>query len=160
MVREIRLATMDDMGEIQKIYFLARKMMVATGNPDQWGKSRPSYDAVQIDIENKKMYVIVEDEIIGVFSLIEHDKDYGKIEGQWLNDEQYIAIHKLASSGKSGGVFNSCLKFAKTKSKNIRIDTHKHNKIMQLHIKKSGFEYCGIVYIDGELERLAYHLVV
>lgn len=157
----IRNATKDDLGEILKIYAIARRMMQATGNPDQWGSDRPKYDAIVKDIESADMYVIEENnEILGVFSLIDFDNDYINIQGEWLNDEPYLAIHKIASSGKKGGIFSQVLEFAKTKTKNIRIDTHKHNKIMQLHIKKNGFEYVGIVYIDSELERLAYHLVV
>ena len=157
----IRNATKDDLGEILKIYAIARRMMQATGNPDQWGKNRPKYDAIVKDIEDGNMYVIEEEnEINAVFSLIDFDEDYLDIQGEWLNDEHYLAIHKIASSGKKGGVFSKVLEFAKTKTNNIRIDTHKHNKIMQLHIKKNGFEYVGIVYIEGELERLAYHLVV
>lgn len=157
----IRNATKDDLGEILKIYAIARRMMQATGNPDQWGNSRPKYDAIVKDIEDGNMYVIVEEnEVNAVFSLIDFDEDYLDIQGEWLNDEPYLAIHKIASSGKKGGVFTKVLEFAKTKTNNIRIDTHKHNKIMQLHIKKNGFEYTGIVYIEGELERLAYQLVV
>lgn len=157
----IRNATKDDLGEILKIYAIARRMMQATGNPEQWGNDRPKYDAIVKDIESADMYVIEENnEIFGVFSLIDFDKDYIDIHGEWLNDDPYLAIHKIASSGKKGGIFSQVLEFAKTKTKNIRIDTHKHNKIMQLHIKKNGFQYVGIVYIDGELERLAYHLVV
>jgi len=157
----IRNATKDDLGEILKIYAIARRIMQATGNPDQWGNNRPQYDAIVKDIEDGNMYVIEEEnEIYAVFSLIDFDEDYIDIQGEWLNDEPYLAIHKIASSGKKGGIFSQVLEFAKTKTNNIRIDTHKHNKIMQLHIKKNGFEYVGIVYIEGELERLAYHLVV
>lgn len=157
----IRNATKDDLGEILKIYAIARRMMQATGNPDQWGNSRPKYDAIVKDIEDGNMYVIVEEnEVNAVFSLIDFDEDYLDIQGEWLNDEPYLVIHKIASSGKKGGVFTKVLEFAKTKTNNIRIDTHKHNKIMQLHIKKNGFEYTGIVYIEGKLERLAYQLVV
>lgn len=158
---DIRLATMEDLGEILLIYAQARRFMRSTNNPDQWGTSRPSYESVVTDIEKERMYTILDDlEIIGVFSLYDYDKDYENIEGKWLNEKPYVAIHKLASNGKRGGIFNKALEFAKTKSDNIRVDTHKFNKIMQFNIKKSGFKYVGIVYIDGELERLAYHLVV
>lgn len=155
----IRLATKEDLGKIVVIFAIARRFMEATGNPNQWGKSRPSYDSVVKDIAEEKMWVIAEnDEIVGVFSLFEYDKDYDNIMGEWLNDEPYVAIHKVASNGKSKGIFSKILEFAKTKSNNIRIDTHKDNRIMQLHIKKNRFKYCGIVLIEGNLERLAYHL--
>lgn len=155
----IRIANLNDLKDILLIYVVARKFMKATGNPDQWGNSRPAYNSIVEDIEKERMYVILEDEkIVGVFSLYDYDKDYEDIIGAWLNDEPYVAIHKLASNGQTKGVFKKILEFAKTKSKNIRIDTHKMNKILQYIIKRAKFKYCGIVYIDGELERLAYHL--
>lgn len=129
----IRNATKEDLVEILKIYAIARRMMQATFNPDQWGNDRPKYDAIVNDIESNNMYVIEENnEIPGVFSLINFDKDYIEIQGKWLNDESYLAIHKIASASKKGGVFKTVLDFAKTKTSNIRIDTHKHNKMIQL----------------------------
>ena len=32
---------------------------------------------------------------------------------------------------------------------NIRIDTHRDNKIMQHNILKQGFTYCGIIYLQS-----------
>lgn len=163
----IRLASMDDLKDLLFIFARARKFMKATGNPDQWGQGRPTYESIVTDINLKRMYIIEEDKtILGVFSLYDYtdgqtrDRDYDAIDGQWLNDKPYVAIHKLASAGVRGGIFKDALDFAKTKSDNIRIDTHKLNKILQLHIKRSGFKYVGIVYVDGTEERLAYHLVL
>lgn len=157
----IRLATKEDLTNIMLVYMKARKFMKDTGNPDQWGDNRPTYESVVTDIDQKRMYIIEEDEgLLGVFSLYDYDKDYEDIDGKWLNDEPYVAIHKLAANGMKNGVFKKALDFAKTRSNNIRIDTHKHNKVMQLNIKRNKFSYVGRVYIDGELERLAYHLVV
>lgn len=158
---DIKIATMEDLEKILSIYEQAREFMRKTNNPDQWGTNRPQYESVVTDIKLKRMYTIWdENEIIGVFSLYDYDKDYEQLDGKWLNTEPYVAIHKIASTGKRGGIFNTALEFAKTKSNNIRIDTHKFNKIMQLNIKRNGFKYIGLVYIEGKYERLAYHLVI
>lgn len=158
---DIKIATMEDLEKILSIYEQAREFMRKTNNPDQWGTNRPQYESVVTDIKLKRMYTIWdENEIIGVFSLYDYDKDYEQLDGKWLNTEPYVAIHKIASTGKRGGIFNTALEFAKTKSNNIRIDTHKFNKIMQLNIKRKGFKYIGLVYIEGKYERLAYHLVI
>ena len=42
---------------------------------------------------------------------------------------------------------------------NIRIDTHRDNKIMQHNILKYGFSYCGIIYLLSGDERLAYQSI-
>ena len=39
---------------------------------------------------------------------------------------------------------------------NIRIDTHRDNRIMKHNIMKHGFTYCGIIYLTSGDERLAY----
>jgi len=52
-----------------------------------------------------------------------------------------------------------CFRFGfvgKTPEANIRIDTHKDNRIMQHNIEKHGFTYCGIIYLANGDERLAY----
>lgn len=161
----IRLAKLEDLDEILEIYAKSRIFMKATGNPNQWGENRPTNEAVITDINENRMYTIWEDDsIIGVFSIYDYtdgitrDKDYDNIIGEWLNDKPYIAIHKVASSGKRGGIFRQIVNFAKEITDDIRIDTHKDNRIMQLNIKRNGFKYCGIVYIEGKYERLAYHL--
>jgi hypothetical protein len=56
-------------------------------------------------------------------------------------------------------VFATALAFALENCKNIRIDTHRDNKIMQYNILKHGFPYCGIIYLASGDERLAYQLI-
>ena len=43
-----------------------------------------------------------------------------------------------------------------SKDNNIRIDTHRDNKIMRHNIEKHCFTYCGIIYLANGDERLAY----
>ena len=38
----------------------------------------------------------------------------------------------------------------------LRIDTHEKNLVMQNLVKKTGFSYCGIIYVDDGTKRLAY----
>ena len=42
------------------------------------------------------------------------------------------------------------------KCDNLRIDTHKDNKIMINLIEKAGFERCGTIYVDDGTPRIAY----
>ena len=48
------------------------------------------------------------------------------------------------------------MEYLDTLTDNIRIDTHRDNKIMQHNLAKYGFEYCGIIHIASGAERLAY----
>ncbi|MFM1580718.1 hypothetical protein ABGF48_00690 [Helcococcus bovis] len=157
----IRLAKIDDFNSILDVYKIARTLMKETGNPNQWGDNRPTEEAVLEDIKASKMYVIEENtEILGVFSLQDVDYDYVNIDGKWLNDEKYIVIHKVASSGNKKGIFSEIINYVYSKTKNIRIDTHEDNKVMQKLLVDNGFTYCGVVFIEGKLKRRAYHLVI
>ena len=44
--------------------------------------------------------------------------------------------------------------------KSIRVDTQKDNRSMQQWLKKNGFQYCGIIYLEDRSERLAYEKIV
>jgi hypothetical protein len=74
----------------------------------------------------------------GVFALFRGDEPtYEIIEnGEWLNDDEYVTVHRIASDGKAKGIFNCTISYCKGISDNIRIDTHKSNIIMQKLIEK------------------------
>ena len=102
-------------------------------------------------------------ELVGVFAfIIGPDPTYAEIwDGDgWLNDEPYGTIHRIASNGKTKGIFETCVAYCETLIDNIRIDTHADNAPMQHLIRKNGFTRCGIIRIaDGTL-RTAFHKVV
>ena len=160
---EIRLSTYDDLNEILKIYKRARDFMRKTGNPTQWKHNRPTDESVIRDIKDKHNYVIYEDDVIyGVFSFyIGKDIYYDKIvDGYWLNDEEYGVIHKVASAGVKKGIMDTCLSFAEGKTKNIRIDTHRDNKIMQKILDKHDYVKCGTIFVDDGTPRIAYQKII
>ena len=71
-------------------------------------------------------------------------------EGEWLNDEPYVTIHRLASDGRVHGLFQCAAEHCKLLSPNVRVDTHANNTTMQRLIEKSGFKKCGIIHVrDG-----------
>lgn len=69
-------------------------------------------------------------------------------------------IHRIASYPQAHGIFSSIMEFCFSYDTNIRIDTHRDNKIMQHNNLKHGFTYCGIIYLLSGDERLAYQKVV
>ena len=63
----------------------------------------------------------------------------------------------LPASLKSIGdmMFENAEKLAKEKGyKNLRIDTHRDNKVMQKLIARKGFTYCGVVVMENGDDRL------
>ena len=155
----IRKAKIEDLESIMGIYRIAQDFMIESGNPNQWGHTYPSEDLIKEDIENEVCYLICDDDSPhGVFALFERmEPTYEYIEdGEWLNDEKYVTLHRIASDGKVHGIFKCAIEYCKSISNNIRIDTHNSNLIMQKQIEKNGFEKCGTIYVRDGSPRIAY----
>jgi RimJ/RimL family protein N-acetyltransferase len=52
--------------------------------------------------------------------------------------------------------FLVCLQYCEQRISNIRVDTHKDNLIMQHLLAKSGYEKCGIIFVEDGSPRIAY----
>ncbi len=140
-------ANLSHWDEIQEIYAIARKFMAENGNPTQWEDWYPAQDTTREDIARGQLYLYeVEGRIQGVFALIYgDDPDYAVIDGQWLNDNPYAAVHRMASRGEVHGVVAHCLQWALEQAGTIRIDTHGDNIPMQRALIRMGFTRCGVI---------------
>lgn len=154
---DIRKATLSDWEKIQAVYARARAYMRQTDNPNQWGQHAPADHILRNDIDKGQLYVIQEDDIEGVFALIPgDDPTYQYIEGKWLNDKPYAAIHRVASAGNKKGILEVCLSYCHQIYPELKIDTHKDNLIMQHLLCKHGFIQCGTIYLANGDPRIAY----
>lgn len=155
----IRKTELTDIDELQKLYEHARVFMAHHGNPTQWGSNYPPISLIEQDIRDGVSYVCEEDgQLLAAFFYKKgRDDTYAKIyDGQWLNDEAYGVVHRIASSGARKGCASFCLDWALKQCGNLKIDTHRDNRIMQHLLDKNGFTYCGVIYLDDGTERLAY----
>ena len=108
----------------------------------------------------------VDEVVIGTMAIVlDGEPTYEHIyEGGWKTDgTSYITLHRVAvhNDWKGNGIARSMIENVVTMYRNcdvksIRIDTHRENISMQSMIKKYGFEYCGIIYLEDGAERLAY----
>ncbi len=149
----------DELDEVFKVYAHARRFMAEHDNPLQWGNSRPTAEEIEKDIADGKSYVCMYgDQIVAVFYYnVGEDPTYRVIEqGNWLNNEPYGVVHRIASAGIVRGAGSYCLNWALEQCGNLKIDTHSDNIIMQNCLKKNGFTYCGIIYLEDGDERLAF----
>ena len=155
----VRKAKIEDLTDIMHIYKIAQDFMIESGNPNQWGHSYPKKELIEEDIKNEVCYVVCEDDFPhGVFALFKREEPtYSYIEnGEWLNDDEYVTVHRIASDGQKKGIFGCAINYCKNISNNIRIDTHENNLIMQKLIEKSGFHKCGIIFVSDGSPRIAY----
>ena len=77
--------------------------------------------------------------------------------GKWLDDNSYGVLHRIVSSGKIKGITDICLNYIFDIHDNIRVDTHKDNKVMRNALTRNGFVECGIIYTSNNSERIAFH---
>lgn len=137
---------------------------------DQWQNGYPNLTVINDDIEKELNYVLIKDSRIVATAVISFcgEETYDKIyNGKWIIDGKFAVIHRIAVSneykgnGFSGKIIKETEILCKDNSvQSIRIDTHRDNIAMQKSIKKSGFEYCGIIYDTDESERLAFEKVI
>ena len=159
--RFIRKASLPaDGARILEIFSAARDIMRSLGNLHQWSDDYPSLDAVRTDIVHDGAYVVVDDgEVVAYFAFLPSpEPTYAHIyDGQWTDDSMpYHVIHRMASLPDSHGIFGSIIDYCLAQESNVRIDTHRDNRIMRHLIMKHGFTYCGIIFLANGDERLAY----
>ena len=155
-----RKAVEADAPRITAIYANVRRFMAASGNPNQWIDGYPSEADVRADISADVLWTACRgDDILAVFVLIEGpDPTYAVIQGAWLNDRTYAVVHRLASSGKVGGIGEICLSWCLDRFDTLRVDTHADNRVMQRTLIRMGFVYTGVIFCHNGTPRLAYQL--
>ena len=158
----IRLATLEDIPQLEEIYANARAYMKITGNPTQWGDDKPKTEWLIEDIGRQELYVCCDGgEVYGVFMLMFGPEPVycSPIEGWWRNDAPYGTIHRIAARGTRKGVFDESINYCKSRIDNLRIDTHPNNKTMQHLCERSGFVRCGKILVTDCSPRIIYHWV-
>ena len=156
---EIRKTTLDDLDGVMIIYKKARQFMRAHDNPTQWLGGKPTRDQIEDDIAKGQSYVCInEGRIAGVLCFfIGNDPTYKTIyKGNWLNDSPYAVVHRIASSGEYKGIGSFMMEWAFSQHGNVRLDTHEDNYVMQNMLRKLGYSYCGVIYLDNGDPRLAF----
>ena len=156
----IRPATIADLPRILEIYEDARAFMRRTGNPNQWFHTHPADSILRDDISKRQLYVCEQDgTIAAVFAYIPGvDPTYLQIEdGQWLNNEPYGTIHRIAVAQQGQGLISQVFDWALQQCPNLRIDTHPDNAPMRRALEKYGFAYCGIIHLASGDARIAFH---
>ena len=159
----IRKSTLADLPTILNLRDQAREIMRSYGNIYQWPDGYPRDDMFLKDIEVDGSHVMLDEQgkIVGTFALLPSPEvTYNVIyDGQWLNDDPYHVIHRIASTPDSHGVLDFLLDYCESRVSNIRIDTHEANVIMRKGLEKHGYQYCGIIYLLDGNARLAFQKV-
>ena len=156
----------DDIFRIMEIIEEARQFLLSYGNM-QWAGGYPSESLIENDAENGVGYKIeVEGKTEGYLAILSDDESYAAIDGKWISDGPYIAIHRLALSDavRGRGLFPEIISKAaeigrKRGAFSLRIDTDDSNQIMKHLLEKLGFIHTGYVFFEGSAKP-AYELML
>lgn len=167
---KIRKSVKEDIPRVLELYADARRRMRESGNPTQWGDVWPPDDMIREDCSPEGHgYVIADGErICGVFAFyLGEDETYREIDGAWLNNEPYGAIHRIASDGVTRGILRTAVEWSSQFTDNLRMDTHADNRAMQGALIAAGFRRCGTIRVfpdglrdDISSERVAFQKIV
>lgn len=166
MILGFRKATVDDETRIWDILSGAIRRRKEDGS-EQWQDGYPNPSVVHLDIEKHNGYVLTDQEIvIGYAALIIDDEPtYNHIDGGWQCNDGFMVVHRVAIDdiylGK--GLAQRMLTFIEElaqaqKIPSMRIDTNYDNTGMLRILEKSGYSYCGEIYVRGK-PRKAYEKV-
>ena len=164
---KIRSSQPADLERMLELYAQARTFMAEHGNPTQWANGYPERAMLEEDIRRGVSYVCEDDSgrVVGTFVFfVGEDESYRVIEqGDWIDHRiPYGVVHRITSQRtepRVPGVGSFCLKWCQDQCGNVRIDTHRDNLPMQHTLARNGFTRCGIVYVRGGEERIAFQKV-
>ena len=166
---EFRKSIKTDLLHIMKIIQQAQAYFKEQ-NIDQWQNNYPNEEVILSDMEKGNSYVMMKDgHIVGTTVIsFEKEKTYDQIyEGKWLTNDDSGVIHRVAvdNSYKGLGLSHEIIKYTEKLCiekgvHSIKVDTHKENIPMQKLLRKNGFEYCGIIYLENGAERLAFEKII
>lgn len=166
---EFKRAKISDLEQIVDIIEEAKKYL-KEAKVDQWQNGYPEKNDLRKDIEVGNSYVLVNgnDVLATTVISLKEESTYNSIfHGQWVTEEEYMVMHRVAvhSNYKGKGLFKELIKeAAKIALSNnifsIKIDTHKDNVSMQKALCNNNFKKCGLIYLEDGSERIAFELVL
>jgi GNAT superfamily N-acetyltransferase len=159
----LRPAIEKDLPNIWSILQKAILRRKAEGS-NQWQDGYPNPSVIQNDLDNLWAFVLEEQGIILGYAAIIYagEPAYDEIDGQWLSNQAYAVVHRVAiceqAVGKGWGnfIFEKIEELVlQNQIFSIKVDTNFDNYAMLKILEKRAFSYCGKVYFRGS-ERWAF----
>jgi GNAT superfamily N-acetyltransferase len=125
---------------------------------EQWQNGYPNEQTVYDDITNGYAYVLIDNNVIIAYAAIIFGVEpaYNDIKGRWLTNDDYVAVHRVATSNavKGKGVATQLFKMiedlcTEQKVYSIKVDTNFDNIPMLKILDKLSYSYCGEIFFSG-----------
>jgi GNAT superfamily N-acetyltransferase len=159
----LRLAFYDDLHTIWDILQDAIAQRKKDGS-EQWQHGYPNKQIVEEDIQQAHGYVLTKDDQVIAYAAIVFgiEPAYNDIKGQWLSQEDYVVVHRVATaeSCKGQGVATQLFLLIEELSlrkgvESIKVDTNFDNEPMLRILEKLHYTFCGEI-IFGGAPRMAF----
>lgn len=165
----LRRSVIHDIERIMEIIAQAQVYFKEAGI-DQWQNNYPNAEVIRQDIMNDESYVLVDKGQVVATTVISfsNDANYDVIyDGEWLSNEEYAVIHRIAVDNNFKGKGISAQIIAQVETEclardvhSIKVDTHEDNKSMQKLLIKNNFKYCGVIYLSDGSKRVAFEKLI
>jgi GNAT superfamily N-acetyltransferase len=135
---------------------------------EQWQNGYPNEQTVYDDINNGYGYVLIDNNVIVAYAAIIFGEElaYNDIKGSWLTNDDYVVIHRVATSNeyKGKGIATQFFRMIEDLSieqnvYSIKVDTNFDNIPMMKVLDKLEYTYCGEILFGGALRR-AYQKII
>ena len=145
------------------------RQLMASHKSGQWQGKEPSFATIEEDIHHQRFYLLFEDDQpCGGAALMRHEPAYDSLlEGQWLNQEPYMVIHRFFIAPSFQGRHLSKVLLARLEHhiqdnqvRNVRLDTHALNQPMRGLLARLHYPQVGKAWLANAGERLVYHKVL
>ncbi len=158
-----RRATTADADRIMEIIEQAKRQMWREGK-NQWTAAYPARGNIDTDIQQGAAHVLLHAGHIVAYGavVLTGEPVYEEIRGQWLTNQPYVVLHRLAVADEAKGhgvgawFMHGVERVAAAAGvHSFRVDTNHDNSRMLRLLDKEGFTFCGNVYYQ-QGERMAY----
>jgi ribosomal protein S18 acetylase RimI-like enzyme len=165
---DYRRATESDLDTILALAAQAKAFLASQGL-DQWQNGYPNEENFRADMARGDGWLFTADGVPAGYLCItrKHEDAYDVIDGQWLTEGPYAAIHRITVSPdfRNRGIAGQTMAFGMEAAKSagfssLRIDTHEGNLAMRGMLEKNGFAYCGKILLANGEPRVAYEILL
>jgi RimJ/RimL family protein N-acetyltransferase len=145
------------------------RQLMANHGSGQWQGKEPSVATINEDILQQRYFLLLENhQPCGGAALMRHEPAYDSLlEGQWLNQEPYMVIHRFFIAPSFQGRHLSKVLLARLEHhiednqvRNVRLDTHALNQPMRGLLARLQYRQVGKAWLANAGERLVYHKVL
>lgn len=160
---EMIQANKKDLPQIMELINQAKKFLKQQG-VDQWQDGYPEVRNLEKDLQDGIGYVCKEGNRILAYAALDFrgEPAYETLKGQWLNQDPYVVIHRMAVDSRARGkglaqqLFRQAEAMALARGvQNVRADTDEANAIMRHIIQKAGYTFCGHIFFANS-DKIAF----